>query len=218
MKKVIITGVSEGLGYEVAKQLIAKWVIVVGISRSTPDLDIHHISCDLSSEDKLEELVEVLKSEHSDLDALINCAGILQVEEADKISYKNTQKLFGVNVLAPMMLISWLFNCIKNNGADIVNVSSTVWFKAYDSQCAYWASKWSLRWVTENFRLEFKGTKTRIIWFNPWGFKSRIFEKATWYQPDLSPFMEVSDIAKALIQTLELPKNMEVSEIIINRK
>ncbi len=142
----------------------------------------------------------------------------MSLQEADKIEFEELEKLFRVNVFAPIQLISWLFNEIKDNEADIVNVSSTVGFKAYEKQCAYWASKWAVRWVNENFRLEFKWTKTRVIWFNPWWFQSRIFEKATGIKTKLSAYMKAEDVAKVLIQTLELPKNMEVSEIIINRK
>lgn len=35
---------------------------------------------------------------------------------------------------------------------------------------------------------------------------------------DTSGFMDPHEVAKCLKQLLELPKNMEVSEIIINRK
>jgi NADP-dependent 3-hydroxy acid dehydrogenase YdfG len=57
-----------------------------------------------------------------------------------------------------------------------------------------------------------------VIGFNPGGFKSRILEKVTGVASDLSAYMMAEDVATALIQTLELPKNMEVSQIIINRK
>ncbi len=218
MKKVIITGVSEWLWYETAKILLERGVEVVWISRNTPNIAITHIACDFTLKESLENCIQEIKQNHTNFDALINCAWIMSLQEIDTINYEELEKLFRINVFAPIQLVSWLFNEIKNNSADIVNVASTVGFKAYESQCAYWASKWSLRWVNENLRLEFKWTKTRIIWFNPGGFKSKIFEKATGIKADLSAYMEAEDVAKVLIQTLELPKNMEVSEIIINRK
>lgn len=218
MKRVIITGVSEGLGYETAKVLLTKWVEVIGISRNKPDIDIIHLKTDLTSKSDIESTIQQIIMNYREFDALIHCAWILTVEHLNEIDSDKLEKLFSVNVFAPMLLTSGLFDVIKNNHADIVNVSSTVWLKAYENQCAYGASKWALRGITENLQLEFKGTKTRVIWFHPGGFQSRIFEKATGIKNDLENFMKAEDVAKALVSTLELPKNMEVSYIVINRK
>jgi hypothetical protein len=47
--------------------------------------------------------------------------------------------------------------------------------------------------------------------------RTNFFETAG-AQNDTTSFMDPSEVALALKQTLDLPKNMEVSEIIINRK
>lgn len=143
----------------------------------------------------------------------------MDIAKLGEIDYKRTENLFKINVIAPIVLTSGLINEIKINEADVVNVASTVWFKSYENQCSYWSSKWAMRGITENFQLELKNTKSRIIWFNPGWFKSRILEKATWVVSDyLWAIMEASELAKLLFQILDLPKNMEVSSITINRK
>lgn len=177
-----------------------------------------HIKTDLTNENDINNSINIIKEKYSDFSCLINCAWILNVEELGEINYKSTENLFKLNTIAPISLCSGLFQNIKKNEADIVNIASTVWLKAYENQCAYWASKWALRWVTENLQLEFKNTKTRVIWFNPWGFKSRLFEKATWVKPDLSSFMEAKDLAILIKQLLDLPENIEISSIVVNRK
>ncbi|MFH1751712.1 MAG: SDR family oxidoreductase, partial [archaeon] len=102
--------------------------------------------------------------------------------------------------------------------ADIVNVGSTIGFKAYENQCDYVASKYAVCGVNESLKLELKDTGARIIGFHPGGFKSRLHEKAIGKELDLSPFMEPKDLAKLMIFILELPKSVEVTQIIINRK
>lgn len=218
MNKIVITWVSEGLWYELAKLYLEKWFEVIGISRNKPNLNIIHLKTDLTKEEDINATIWIIKEKYSDFKYLINCAWVLNIEKLWEIDYKNTEKLFKINVIAPIILTSGLINEIKENEADIVNIASTVWLKAYESQCSYGASKWAMRWITENLQLELKNTKSRVIWFNPWWFKSRIFEKATWFQPDLSPFMEPIELAKIIEFTLNLPKNMEVSNITINRK
>lgn len=219
MKKIILTGVSEGLGYEVAKLCLEKGIEVVGLSRTKPNLAITHLSVDLTNEKRVEEVCEEILQNHSNFDCLINCAGVLSVKELENIEYEELYNLFQVNVLSPAILVSRLIKQIKQNSADIVNVGSTVGLKAYEKQLAYGASKWAMKGMSQNLQLELKKTKSRVISFNPGGFKSRIFEKATNQKVELGDeWMEPKDLAKLMLQLLELPKNMEVSEIVINRK
>lgn len=218
MKKVIITGVSEGLWYELAKICINKEIRVVWISRKKVDIDIFHIPCDLRKKEDIENAVHIISEQHNDFDAIIHCAWILSIQKPDEICYEAISELFQVNVFSQIYINSLLFSKIRDNNADVVLVSSTVWTKAYENQAVYGASKWAVRWIIENLRLELKWTKSRVIWFFPGGFQSRIFEKATGTQADLSAYMKTLDVAKALFDTLSFPKNMEISEVIINRK
>lgn len=219
MKTIIITGVSDGLGYQLGKKALDTGYKVVGISRSIPDLKIEHINGDLSEEAGLNAVVETIKEKYSDFDVLINCAGMLSVKSLGKVEYAETLKLFKLNVIAPLFLVSELTELIKTNEADIVNIGSTVGSKAYESQAAYGASKWAVRGLNQNLQLEFKNTKCRVIGFNPGGFKSNFFEKATGIENnDWNGWMNPSDIAEFILQIIALPKNMEVSDINLNRK
>ena len=219
MKTIIITGVSDGLGYQLANLAQKRNLRVVGISRTLSDLKIEHIKGDLTDENGLNEIVKIIKNKYSDFDVLVNCAGMLSVKPLGKVDYDETLKLFKLNVIAPIYLVSELSDLIKMNEADIVNVGSTVGSKAYENQAAYGASKWAVRGLNQNLQLEFKNTKCRVIGFNPGGFKSNFFEKATGVDNnDWSGWMTPDDIAKFILQILELPKNMEVSDIILNRK
>ncbi len=218
MEKVILTGASDGLGLEIAKEIIQKGIVVVGISRTKPKLDIEHIPCDLTDKNDIEKLIKIIKKDHNNFDCLINCAGMIDLTTPEEIDYDKTEKVFKLNIIAPIILSSRLLELVKKNQADIVNVASTVAFKAYESQAAYAGSKWGVRGLNEYLRLELKGTKCRVIGFNPGGLQTKFFEKLTGEKQDLSAFINPSDMAKFLVQILELPKTMEVSDIIINRK
>lgn len=218
MPKILVTGASEGLGLEICKKFLSQGWQVVGVSRHKPDIDIEYIEADLTDEANLTNVIDIVKEKHPDINVLVNCAGVIDVQSLENIDYSKTENLFKLNVLAPMMLVSRLKSVILNNEADIVNVGSTVGFKAYDSQAAYGASKWALRGFNENLRLEFKGTKVRVFSFNPGGFKSRLFEKATGTQVDLSQYMDPKYLAELLFYVVNLPKGIEVSEMVINRK
>lgn len=218
MKKAIITGASDGLGLKIAEKLSAKGWRVISLSRSKPKINIKHIKVDLTRPEEIEVASKKIKKDYSEFDCLINCAGILSIQNIENIDYHEIENLFKVNVLAPIKLTSNLMPEIKRNEADVINIGSTIGFKAYQDQCAYGASKWAVQGLNQNLQLELKNTKCRVIGFNPGGFKSKLAEKATGKPINLDAFMDPEYLADLLIYIMELPKELEVSQIIINRK
>jgi short-subunit dehydrogenase len=217
---IIITGASDGLGRQLAKLYKESGKTVVNISRRKSEFASVNILSDLRKEAEIKKAVEEVLNIAEPLEALINCAGVLSVQTFGKITEEEIDKVMSINVKAAILLTSYLIERIKKDGSDIVNVSSTVGLKGYADQAVYGASKWAMRGFSANLQVELKGTKSRVISFCPGGFKTRMFEKATGVDntEDGSAWMRAEDVAVALKQTLDLPKNMEVSEIVINRK
>lgn len=217
---IIITGASDGLGLQLAKLYKEVGKKVINISRRKSEFASLDVICDLSDESQIKKAAnEILKIDEK-LEAIINCAGVLSIQKLGEISGEEFDRLMSVNVKAAILLVSNLIERIKSDEADIVNIASSVGLKGYANQAVYGASKWAMRGFSANLQVELKGTKSRVISFCPGGFKTKLFEKATGVDntEDGSQWMKVEDVAIALKQTLDLPKNMEVSEIIINRK
>lgn len=217
-KTFILTGGSDGLGAAFGQLAIEAGHDLVCLSRSKPAYACAHIPTDLTDFKSIAEAALAVQKGHGSFDALINCAGVMALEPAAGITPENLAHVMQVNVMAPAYLISQLFDTIKANGADVLNVGSTVGTKAYVDQCAYGTSKWAMRGISENLRVELRGTKSRVIQFNPGGFKSRILQKFTKKAVDLSSYMEATDLAGLMLTILTLPKSVEVSEILVNRK
>jgi len=218
MQTAIITGASEGLGLEFAKKFLNEGWNVVGISRHRPEgIEMEYIEGDLSHEEDIVKVTEEIKEKYSDFKVLINCAGLLDVEKLENINYVKTESLFKVNVLAPMMLVSQLKENLLTNNSIVVNIGSTISFKAIEEQAAYGASKWALRGLSENLKVEFKGTGVRVISFNQGGTRTKIFEKAG-MDVDTSKYLDPIELANLLYYLVSMPNNIEVSEIVVNRK
>lgn len=218
MNKVIITGASEGLGFELARLFVEKGVEVVSICRTNPRVTTTHIPTDLTKKEDILNTIETIKKEHDSFDAIIHSAGIASRTPLDLIDYDEMEALFKVNVFSGVQLVSGLTENIKTSEADIVMIGSTIAYKTFVDQSTYTASKWSVLGFVKNLQLEYKDLATRVIGFMPGGFKSTLHEKATGETYDLSDYMEPEDLAKFLIQILELPKSLEISEVSINRK
>ncbi len=216
---IVITGASDGLGHEVAKLYKKSGKIVVNVSRrECPEAD-KNLLHDLREGKEIIAAAKEILAMDEPLEAVINCVGVYTNQSLGEITEDEIKRTMSTNVKAPILLVSNLIERIKKDKADIVNVASTVGTKAYPNEAVYGASKWAVRGFSANLQLELKDYPCRVISFCPGGFKSKLSEKAAGRDNTTEgEWMRTEDVAKALKQTLDLPKNMEVSEIIINRK
>lgn len=218
---IIITGASDGLGLAIGKLYASMGKKVVSLSRTRPpEENIDWIKTDLTDEKSILASSNSILENNETIEALINCAAITVYEELNALTPSGLDRMFRTNVTAPMLLTSMLLERIKKDNADIVNVGATIALKSgYAQQATYSTTKWALRGFTQNLSDELKSTPCRVISFILGGFNSKMHEKVTG-KPINDPenWMDAHDLAKCLVQTLEMPKNMEISEIIINRK
>lgn len=217
---IVITGASDGLGLAVAKLYQTDGKKVVNVSRRASKYADVNILKSLREGKDIAAAAKEIAAIDEPLEAIINCAGVFSKEPLGQITEEETKRLMSTNVKGPMLLASNLMNRITQDGTDIVNVSSTAGLKGNPGEAVYNASKWALRGFSANLQAELRNTPSRVISFCPGGFKTKLFEKATGTDNtgDGSEWMKVEDVALCLKQTLDLPKNMEVSEIVINRK
>jgi NADP-dependent 3-hydroxy acid dehydrogenase YdfG len=215
---IIITGASDGLGLHIAKVYKDAGRQVINISRRESQYADINILTDLSEEGSIRSAAAKVLAIGEPVEALVNCAGVMSLEPLNHVSGDELDRTFDVNVKGPILLVSSLVDRLKEDRADIVNVASTVGLKAYPDQAAYGASKWAMRGFSQNLQLELKNTN-RVISFCVGGFKSDIVKKITGEGlSDPENWMEPQDVAAFMKQILDLPSNMEVSEIIINRR
>tara|TARA_Y100000310_G_scaffold268673_1_gene281380 strand:+ start:1951 stop:2631 length:681 start_codon:yes stop_codon:yes gene_type:complete len=219
MKKAIVTGASSGLGYEIAKQLLAKGVKVVNLSSSKCNLDVENIKVDLSKHNQLMKAIDRLKKKHKDLDLLVCCAGLMHRNYIGKIPPKSIDHDFSVNVTSNIKLTNAFLPILKKNRGDIAVVISTCAYVAHLETSVYNSTKAALSGYVKSLQLELNnsGDDVRVIGFYPGGFKSQLHIKAKspLKQRDL---MNPEDLAKMIMYSLEMPRNAQVSEIIVDRR
>ncbi len=216
---IVITGASDGLGLQLAKLYSEAGKKVVNISRRPSKYAEINIEMSLREGPDIEEAAAMVNELEEGLEAIIHNAGVMSLQPLGSITEEEVKRLMSTNVKSQILLTSFLADRIKKDKTDIVCVASTVGTKAYKDQAVYGASKWAVRGFAKNLQEEFKDAPNRVISFCPGGFKSDIAKKATGQAAELKGgSMEPADLALFMKQILDLPKNMEVSEVIINRK
>lgn len=223
MKTVIITGASDGLGKAITQKCVDDGMKVVNISRSKcPVVGVDNILCDLSIEKDIENAVAEIKKKYSKFDVLINNAAIVGYSKINEIDYEKFEKTWKVNTIAPLYLISKLFDLIVENEADVINIGTTHSQHAHpgiENQLAYVATKYGLRGGSYNISMELKKTKSRLVHVYMGGFQSKMHEKDYGnVMTDPENWMKPSELAELITYLINLPKQIEISEITVNRK
>jgi len=215
---IVITGASDGLGKEVAKLYREAGKTVVNISRRESEYADINICLSLREGPEIKSAAKQVMAIDEPLEALINCIGVYNNQEIGEITEAEIERVMSTNVKAPMLLTSFLIERIKKDEADILNVLSTAATKGKKSEPLYVASKWAERGYTKSLQYEVKSTKCRVISFCPGGINTQTAQKQISPNKDVSKWMNPTDVAILIKQLLDLPKTMEVSEILINRK
>lgn len=112
-KTLVVTGVSSGIGADVARLARTQGARVIGMDRNVPNLSLHHfIEVDLSDPAAIDAAVASLPDE---IDSLCNIAGVPGTAPLDLVTKVN---YLGLRYLSEQVLPKMV------NGAAIVNVAS----------------------------------------------------------------------------------------------
>lgn len=129
-KTILITGATDGIGLLTAKKLSGQGHTVLLHGRSTEKLSAaatevggspQTYRADLSRLDEVVALAEALRIDHSQIDVVINNAGVLKLP--DPRTEAGLDARFVVNTLAPYLLVQLLLPVLPKAGR-VVNLSS----------------------------------------------------------------------------------------------
>lgn len=166
MKKAIVTGVSwtTGIGYAITEQLVKDGYYVYAVYHSQDSTakeaieeqytnSAECLQCDLTDREKIKELID--KFNGISLDLIVNNAGAFSGgEDFDNYDIETWDRVFAVNVTAPLLLSVGLKKNLNKN-AVIINMVSTDGQRGSFSSMAYAASKAALINLTDSLAINF---------------------------------------------------------------
>ena len=190
-KTILITGSTDGIGFETAKSLLSQGHRVLIHGRSENKLSatasklrainsnyaIETYCADLSSFSEVEKLAAAVSEKHSKVDVLINNAGVFVVP--NPLTENGLDVRFVVNTIAPWLLTQRLLALIPSDGR-VVNLSSAaqapvdlqalVGRAKLDSNQAYAQSKLALTMWSSHLANSLGAEGPAIIAVNPASF------------------------------------------------
>ncbi|MGN0529075.1 MAG: SDR family NAD(P)-dependent oxidoreductase [Eubacterium sp.] len=172
-KTVVVTGASGGMGAGIAATLIKKHnCTVIGVARSEPKMlkfieelgdeykdKFSYKLFDVSVKENWESFAEELKENGTEIDILINNAGILpKFKRFDRYSYEEIDRAMNINFYSCVYSVKTLLPMIlKSPTPGIINIDSSAALMTLAGTSMYSASKAALKSFTEALRVEFAG-------------------------------------------------------------
>ena len=176
--KIVVTGASRGIGFELVKQFSATASnTVFAVSRNVSKLEqlkkecvndnVICIPCDLSIPAEVDMLIATLKQKTETIDAVVNNAGTLVNKPFAEITTADLEYVYNVNVFSVVRMIQGVLPLMnEKEKSHILNISSVGGFQGsakFAGLSAYSSSKAALVCLTECLAEEFKD---RNIAFN----------------------------------------------------
>ena len=161
-KTIIVTGASRGIGHEIVKIAEQKGYRVYSISRNIKALKDYSFKyprqVDLANEDSIDKFSSEVKNDGVKVDALINNAGAFLNKPFEKISKKEFEYIFQVNVFGLSSITRKVLPIIDSKG-HIVNITSMGGINGaakFSGLSAYSSSKGAVNILTELLAEEYK--------------------------------------------------------------
>lgn len=151
-QRILVTGASSGIGWEVVQQLLNSGAEVYALGRDAAALEklagqgCQVLRVDVADQPSLAAVLADLPVMHG----LVNCAGISILEAATDVSAAAFDQVMAVNVRAGAMIAGAVAKKMISEGVagSIVNVSSQASLVALDDHLSYCASKGAMDAMT----------------------------------------------------------------------
>jgi short-subunit dehydrogenase len=178
-KTTLITGVSSGIGREIAQLLAERGARVFGTARNpksaSPIPGVEIISMDVTDDASVAGAVENVEQKAGPVQLLVNNAGYALTGALEETSVEEARQQFETNFFGVLRVTNAVLPGMRQAGyGRIVNISSVVGFIPAPFMGMYTASKHAVEGYTETLDHEVRHFGVRTVLVQPFYTKSNI--------------------------------------------
>ena len=229
-KNCLITGATGGLGKEIAKEFVKNGCNLFLTGRNNEKLsslknelenDVSEIKidfedADLSDADEIQKLIEKVKGAFSNIDILVNCAGVFPVKLLSDSTIDDFENCFSVNVKAAFVLCKeFSQGMISKKWGRIVNIASSSAYAGFKNTSIYCSSKHALLGLSRSLHSELKEYNVRTFCVSPGSIKTPMGKSVT--GQNYETFLNPNEIAELIVHLVSFDNEMISQEIQLSR-
>lgn len=188
-KKVfVVTGAANGIGRQIALLILKKGGYVAGVDIDEKGLKetlglagnskerYSYHPTDITNLIEVEKMVRDVKARFSQIDGLINVAGVIQpFVDINDLDYKTIERVMNINFYGTVYVVkSILPTLLERDEAHIVTFSSMGGFVPVPGQSVYGASKAAVKLFTEGLYAELMNTNVHVTTVYPGAIETDI--------------------------------------------
>jgi short-subunit dehydrogenase len=211
MKKILITGGSDGIGLETARLLAAEGNCLMLVARNRDKLEtaVHglqgkghsYISADLSSKEGMDAIAAHISVHHYDV--MINCAGVGMYGRFEAMPVDELISMMHLNIDC-LTILSHRYIQGAKKGDSLVNIASTLGVTSFPGLAAYAATKAFVASFSDSLWWENEGRGIYVLGFCP-GATATSFHETAGEHKEIFPKFVLQDpriVAKELVNAL----------------
>lgn len=232
----MVTGASSGFGRACAERFAQMGDRVIIAARRLERLEqlkaqleqfhsqtkVHVMQLDVTSEQQIDQMIDALPAEFSNIDILINNAGLaLGLEPAHQANLDDWHTMVDTNIKGLYLMTRKILpNMVERKVGHIINIGSIAGNYAYPGGNAYGATKAFVKQFTRNLRADLLGTQIRVTNIEP-GLAETEFsvvrfhgdqEKADKVYDGVQP-LTAADVAEAVFWAAQQPAHVNINSI-----
>lgn len=202
-KIVLITGVSSGIGREIAQLLAEQGGRVFGTVRnkqSTPSIPgVELVSMDVTSDSDVNSATAAIKKQAGPIHFLVNSAGYALTGAIEETSLEEARQQFETNFFGVFRVTKAVLPDMREQKfGRIVNVSSAFGFLPAPSLGIYGATKYAIEGFTETLDHEVRPFGVRALLVEPAFTKTKFNVNSKQAAGELSSYLKLRESMKTV--------------------
>jgi len=171
---------------------------------------------DLSYTNEIQKLFEKIKSTFSNIDILVNCAGVFPVKLLSDSTIEDFEKCFSINVKAAFLLCKeFSHGMISKKWGRIVNIASSSAYAGFKNTSVYCSSKHALLGLSRSLHSELREHNVRTFCVSPGSIKTPMGKSVI--GQSYETFLNPTEIAELIVHLISFDNEMVSYEIQLNR-
>ena len=220
MSRVLVTGVSRGIGNSIATQLLQQGYEVIGTSRNPFSIKIANaaftaVQLDLEEIAKNTQALKIFVEQCGQIDVLVLNAGSGRFGGLEQFSHAQIEQQLMINLVAQIQVVRAFLPMFKNRGSgDFIFIGSESAVAAGKQGTIYSAAKFGLRGFSQSLRRECAANNIRVGMINPGMVNSHFFDELGFEPgPDAANSLLPEQITQVVMLMLNSAENVVFDEI-----